>query len=132
MSKISAIPLSKVSVKDQFWTKLQNLVIDVMLPYQADVFEDKRPGAAKSHAIRNFKIAAGETKGEFYGMIFQDSDVAKWLESVGYALTVKPNPKLEEKADEYISLIGRAQEDDGYLNTYFSIREPDKKWQNLQ
>ena len=132
MSKISAIPLSKVSVKDQFWTKLQNLVIDVMLPYQADVFEDKTESATKSHAIRNFKIAAREMEGEFYGMVFQDSDVAKWLESVGYALTVKPNPKLEEKADEYIDLIGRAQEEDGYLNTYFSIKEPEKKWQNLQ
>ena len=34
-------------------------------------------------------------------------------------------------ADEVIDLIGKAQEPDGYLNTYFSINAPTKKWTNL-
>ena len=38
---------------------------------------------------------------------------------------------LEELADEVIDLIGKAQEPDGYLNTYFSINAPTKKWTNL-
>ena len=45
-------------------------------------FKRQSPGAEKSHAIENFRIAAGESKGEFYGTVFQDSDVAKWLEAV--------------------------------------------------
>lgn len=33
--------------------------------------------------------------------------------------------------DEVIDLIGRAQQQDGYLNTYFTVKEPDKRWTNL-
>jgi len=118
-------------IDDGFWTPVQNKVIGVVLPYQADILEDKVATAEKSHAVENFRIAAGEAEGEFYGMVFQDSDVAKWLEAVAYALTVRPDAALEQKADELIALIGRAQEPDGYLNTYFSVKEPGHKWQNL-
>jgi len=121
-----------VKVDDKFWTPIQNLVLDKVIPYQADILEDKIADAEKSHAIQNFRIAAGEAEGEFYGMVFQDSDVAKWLEAAAYALSIRPNEAMEKKADEYIALIGRAQEPDGYLNTYFSIKEPEHKWQNLQ
>ena len=90
------------------------------------------PGVEKSHALANFRIAAGLEEGEFYGMVFQDSDVAKWLESVAYALEVRPDAELEERADKVIEIIEKAQQDDGYLNTFFTIKEPEHRWQNLQ
>lgn len=70
-------------------------------------------------------------KGHFYGQVFQDSDVYKWLEAVGNILMLERDPELEEKADAVIDLIAEAQEEDGYLDTYFSIEEPDKKWTNV-
>ena len=127
-----ALPLRNVTINDGFWSELQNRVIDVVIPYQNQILEDQVPGAEKSHAIQNFRIAAGDAKGEFHGMVFQDSDVAKWLEAVAYALTVRPDAELEKKADEVIDIIGRAQQPDGYLNTFFIVKEPDRKWQNLQ
>jgi len=127
-----ATVVKNVKIKDGFWTPIQDLVMDFMLPYQADILEDKADIDVKSHAVENFRIAAGEAEGEFHGMVFQDSDVAKWLEAVAYALTVKPNPGLEKRADDLIALIGRAQEEDGYLNTYFTVKEPHHKWLNLQ
>lgn len=39
---------------------------------------------------------------------------------------------MEKKADEIIALIERAQQPDGYLDTYFSIKEPERRWQNRQ
>jgi len=126
-----SIPLKDVKVDDDFWNSIQKLVREVVLPYQADVMEDKIPGVEKSHAINNFRIAAGEMEGEHYGWVFQDSDLAKWLEAVAYSLTSHPDTKLEEKADELIDIIGRAQEPDGYLNTYFTLMHPERKWQNL-
>lgn len=30
-----------------------------------------------------------------------------------------------------IELVGRAQEPDGYLNTYFTVNAPERKWKNL-
>ncbi len=65
-------------------------------------------------------------------MVFQDSDVAKWLEGVAYSLAVKPDPALEARADEMIEIIEKAQQPDGYLDTYFIIKEPEHRWQNLQ
>ena len=82
--------------------------------------------------LANFRIAAGLEEGEFYGMVFQDSDVAKWLEGVAYALEVRPDAELEERADKVIEIIEKAQQDDGYLNTFFTIKEPEHRWQNLQ
>ena len=54
----------------------------------------------KSHALDNFRIAAGLMEGEFYGRVFQDSDVAKWLEGVAYSLVIKPDAALEQRADD--------------------------------
>ncbi|MCL2571052.1 MAG: glycoside hydrolase family 127 protein [Defluviitaleaceae bacterium] len=127
-----AVTVKDVKIKDSFWSPIQDLVMDFMLPYQADILEDKADIEVKSHAVQNFRIAAGEAEGEFHGMVFQDSDVAKWLEAVAYALTVKSNPDLEKRADEIIALIGRAQEEDGYLNTFFTVKQPEHKWLNLQ
>ncbi len=127
----SSIPLEKVRIQDDFWSEYIRLVREVVVPYQWDALNDRVPGAEPSHAIRNFKIAAGEEKGDFYGMVFQDSDVAKWLEAVAYLLDTAPDPALERVADEVIEIIGKAQQPDGYLNTYFSLKEPGKRWTNL-
>lgn len=121
----------KVKINDAFWSKYDALVRDVVIPYQRDVLNDNVADAEPSSAIRNFRIAAGEEVGEYYGMVFQDSDVAKWLEAVAYSLENRPNPELEKEADEIIDLIGRAQQPDGYLNTYFIINGLDKRWTNL-
>ncbi|MCL2368109.1 MAG: glycoside hydrolase family 127 protein, partial [Oscillospiraceae bacterium] len=63
---------------------------------------------------------------------FQDSDLYKWLESVAYALVIHPDPSLERLADEAIALIGGAQQPDGYINTYYTAKEPARRWTNLQ
>ena len=124
--------LNKVKVTDKFWRGYQELVMDTVIPYQEKILNDEIPGVEKSHALANFRIAAGLEEGEFYGMVFQDSDVAKWLEGVAYALEVRPDAELEERADKVIEIIEKAQQDDGYLNTFFTIKEPEHRWQNLQ
>lgn len=125
---------NKFRINDSFWNYYQQIVSDVMLPYQYNVLNDSLddPDIEKSHSFENFRIAAGESDGEFYGCVFQDSDTAKWLEAVAYSLMLKPDPALEEKADAIISLIGRAQQPDGYMNTYFIVKQPEDKWTNLQ
>lgn len=126
------IKAGQVKIQDGFWSKLQERIVDVVIPFQEKVLNDEVPGVAKSHAIENFRIAAGLAEGKFYGMVFQDSDVAKWLEGVAYALAVKPDKELEERADAIIDIIEKAQQPDGYLDTYFIVKEPEHRWQNLQ
>lgn len=126
------LPLKKTVIKDSFWSEYQNLVRDVVLPYQKDALNDNIQGAEPSHAIKNFKIAAGLETGEFCGWVFQDSDVAKWLEAVAYSLSLTPDRELERSADEVIDIIEKAQQKDGYLDTYFIIKELEKRWTNLE
>lgn len=129
--RIKEIDLNQVTIVDGFWSNRQALITDVVIPYQEAILDDKVEGVEKSNAFANFRVAAGLEEGEFYGMVFQDSDVAKWLEAVAYSLSIKPDLDLEGRADEIIDIIEKAQQADGYLNTYFTIKEPDKKWTNL-
>ncbi|WP_274654449.1 glycoside hydrolase family 127 protein [Paenibacillus humicola] len=121
----------QVRIEDGFWNGYTKLVRETVIPYQWDALNDKIPGAEPSFAIRNFRIASGLEEGEFGGLVFQDSDLAKWLEAVGYSLASHPDAELERIADDVIELIAKAQHENGYLNTYFTIKEPDKAWTNL-
>ncbi|GHC15463.1 hypothetical protein GCM10010082_02530 [Kushneria pakistanensis] len=118
-------------ISDRFWSPRLELVRDVVVPYQWEVLNDQVPDATPSHAIENFRIAAGEQQGTFHGMVFQDSDVAKWLEAVAYLLQHERDETLEQRADDTIELIARAQHEDGYLNTYFTCQAPGERWTNL-
>ena len=76
----------------------------------------------KSHAVANLKVAAGELDDESHGMVFQDSDVYKWLEEAAYALAYHPDPELKALCDRTVNLIARAQQPDGYLDTPYQVK----------
>ena len=130
--KHSLLPLHKVKINDNFWSKYIKLIHDEVIPYQWEALNDRIEDAEPSHSIKNFRIAAGLEEGEFYGFVFQDTDVAKWLEAVAYRLETNPDKDLENTADEVIELIEKAQQPDGYLNTYFTIKEPQNRYTNLR
>lgn len=127
-----AQPVEEVRISDRFWTVYTELVRNTVLPYQWEALNDRIVDAEPSHAVKNFRIAAGLENGEFKGFVFQDTDVAKWLEAVGYSLASQPDPKLEVISDGMIDIIEKAQQPDGYLNTYFIIQKKGKRWTNLQ
>ena len=123
--------LNRVTITDPFLGEYQRLIRDVVIPYQWQALNDTIAGAEPSHALANYRIAAGVEQGEFYGMVFQDSDVTKWLEAVAWSLCQKPDAALEKTADEVIELLAQAQCDDGYLNTWYSVKEPGLRWTNV-
>ena len=129
--RANSLDLKEVSIRDPFWSKHVDLVRNAIIPYQWEAMNDRIPDAESSHCLENFKIAASRAKGDFYGAVFQDTDVAKWLEAVGFSLACYPDEALEKTADEVIDLIADAQCDDGYINTHFTIKEPDKRWTDL-
>lgn len=119
--RLRNIQLRNICIHDTFWDRYINLVENVILPFEWELINDRVPGAEKSYCMRNFRIANGLEEGQHQGMVFQDTDVAKWLEGVAYSLAKKPNDNLEKAADEAIDLIAGAQCEDGYLNTYNTI-----------
>jgi DUF1680 family protein len=123
-----------VSIDGGLWHAYQVLVRDKVIPYQWKAMNDEIPGAPKSHSVENFRIAAGIRDGNYEGMVFQDSDLAKWLEAAGYLLDhdASRGGALRAWVDEAVDLIARAQQPDGYVNTFFTVREPARKWKNLR
>ncbi len=130
--KSKPLPHSTVNIVDAYWGRMLDLVREQVIPYQWEALNDRIPGAEPSHAVENFRIAAGESEGKYYGMVFQDSDVAKWLEAAAYTLATCPNQTLEETVDVMIDLIERAQWEDGYLNTHYTVAQPGKRWTDVR
>ncbi|WP_438444169.1 glycoside hydrolase family 127 protein [Gorillibacterium sp. sgz5001074] len=121
----------QVHLHDQFWKPKVQQTVSHTIPYQWRALNDEIEGAEPSHAVENFRIAAGDQTGAFYGMVFQDSDVAKWIEAAAYSLRQNANPELEAIIDAVVDLMERSQGSDGYLNTYYSVAEPEQRWRDF-
>ena len=136
MKNHQGLELSRFTINGGFIERYIDLIRTEVIPYQYDVLCDSVEGIEKSHVIKNFINAGRVLRGEdaddgFYGMVFQDSDAAKWLEAAAYSLVCHPDKALMDKADSLIDIIAQAQDTDGYLNTYYTIKDKDKRWTNL-
>ena len=133
--------MANVTITSPFWNRYRESVAREVIPYQWQIINDERrieipvdpagnddgevnDGLSRewSHAVRNLRVAAGDVDAPFNGMVFQDSDVYKWLEEAAYALAYQPDAQLQALCDEVVDLIARAQQPDGYLDTPFQIK----------
>ena len=119
------INFSKVQITDDFWKPKLEKVSMVTIPVCIDQTEVKTP------RIKNFEIAAGKRKGKFQGIFYDDSDVFKALEAMAYSIKNHPDVAMEKKADDWIDLIAASQLADGYINTYYSLQFPEKRWTDM-
>ncbi len=122
--RFNAIPFHQVTMDDQFWKPRIDNNRSISIPYQFHQLNS-------SGVLDNFRRVSGQKDGEYTGSFWMDSDAYKWLEAASYSIVTFPDPQINAWIDEVIALIGKAQEGDGYLNTYFQLVEPDKKFTNL-
>src|SRR5262245_18843544 len=96
--------------------------------------------AALPHGLRmletagnldNLRIAAGRATGRFRGRVFMDSDVYKWLEAAAFEMARAPSAELASSSQALIELVNAAQGADGYLNSYYTVAEPGRRWTDL-
>ena len=132
MNYVSALPLGNVRFTHGWLAERTRLVRDVVIPYQWEALNDRVPGAEPSGCVHNFQVAAGEKEGKFHGLFWQDSDLAKWIEAASYRLATHPDAALAAELDRLIATIAKAQGEDGYLNTFFQLVEPQNRWANLR
>ena len=130
--KTKPISLKEARITGKFWSDFIKKIRTKTIPYQWEALNDRIVGAEPSYCMKNFKIAAGKETGKFGGFVFQDSDLAKWLEAVAYSLMNEPHPELEAIADGAIDDVVAAQQPDGYLNTYYIINGLEKRFTNLR
>jgi DUF1680 family protein len=122
---INPVPFSQTKITDRFWAPRLAAHATATLPICIEQSE------VKTGRIRNFEKAAAGL-GRHEGIYYDDSDVYKVLEGMAYSLINNPNPQLEEKCDEWIDKITAAQQDDGYLNTFFTLTDPRKRWTDME
>ena len=116
--EIQSVALRDVQVADGFFSRYADLVREEVMPYQWEALNDRLPDMEPSHCIDNFRVAAGAIEGRHQGAIFQDTDLYKWIEAAAFCIQNGTGKEFEPLADSVIDLVARAQEPDGYLNTY--------------
>src|SRR6201991_2514673 len=111
---IHPVNFTEVQVTDKFWLPRIETNRTVTIPAS---FERCRT----TGRMKNFEMAAMH-QGKFCTIFpFDDTDIYKTLEGASYSLAVHPDPTLAKYLDSLITLIGSAQEPDGYLYTARTI-----------
>lgn len=144
-----SLPVSWKNVRftGGFWKKRQEINEQVTLP--AEYEQCKSSGRVDSvKCIYKPRENSGPGKGVFTidGVLeenladgetiprphhYWDSDLAKWIEGASYALWYQRNPETEAVIDGIIDDFGKLQMPDGYVNTYYTVVEPGKRWTNV-
>lgn len=109
-----------ITITGGFWKKKQDLFRGVTMEAVYDRFEE----TGRFEALKfNWKEGMPNRP-----HIFWESDVTKWIEGAAYFLQKRRDPLLEEKIDELVGRMERAQEENGYLNAYFTVVEPEARF----
>jgi uncharacterized protein len=109
-----AVPFTSVKLTDNFWLPRIRVNHTVTIPASFERCD-------KTGRIKNFVMAAAHS-GKFCTVYpFDDTDIYKTIEGASYSLSLFPDKKLEAYIDSLITIIGRAQEPDGYLYTARTI-----------
>lgn len=157
MENAKVINLKDIKFENGFWKEMQELVRNEVIPYQSKALDDGIDGAEPSRCKENFRKAAKALRlrksgvktpvyptdkwhytdknseaGAFKGWVFQDSDLYKWIEAASYSLINHRDLKLEKAVDGAIELICSAAEDDGYIDTLYTINNPAARFENLR
>ncbi|POH68238.1 hypothetical protein C3B61_04430 [Cryobacterium zongtaii] len=88
----------------------------------------------ESGALANLRIAAGLEGGVFRGFVFADSDVYKVLEAIGWEAGRAGGGAevFDSFVDDTVALLQAAQQDDGYLDSFFQVAKPDEQFADLR
>lgn len=124
-ARIKPVAVTAVELRGDFWGRRFETNRKDTLLSQWDLLES-------TNRLNNFRRVFGEYDGPYEGLFFNDSDLYKWLEAASWVIARGPDAELEKRIDEGITLIERAQEPDGYIDTFFTVDRPNEKWTNLR
>jgi DUF1680 family protein len=124
-------PVISARITDGFWAARQRVNAETSVP---GAWEHLRAAGN----LFDLRLAAGTATGGYRNdHPFMDTDVYKWLEAVSWLAQAGPAARgleasaLEDRAAEAIALLAAAQEDDGYLNSYFQVTRPGRRFTDL-
>lgn len=121
---VSGVPQENVDWDGGFWRERFDVAADSTVPHIRAMFENPDPWF---HVVENFRVAAGIHEGKHEGTPFADGDFYKWMEAAMYVVAKRHDRRLEADLDEYIALIAKCQQPDGYISTKQIIADMRRK-----
>lgn len=114
------VTFEKINVTGGFWKEKQDLFYEKTIGAVYDRFEE----TGRFEALKfNWKEGMPNKP-----HIFWESDVTKWIEGAAYFLQKKRDRELEARVDELVERMVNNQEENGYLNAYFTVVEPEARF----
>lgn len=135
MNKIFDIHNDEIVLTEGYWATVEKNESKKLL-YQWTILEEQ-------NILNNFRICCKEKRGSFRGCNYNDAKLYKWIEAVSLHLGVAQKSfgnqenqsvleLLQEKLNESINLIIKAQTKEGYLYTYYQlVTTPKHYFKNL-
>jgi DUF1680 family protein len=117
-ARVAPVEVADARWTTGFWADRVELCRTEMVPALWRIME----GTNYSHFLQNFRIAVGDAEGRYRGAPFNDGEVYKLLEATIALLALTNDAALDQRVDEAIALIARAQRDNGYLHTQVLVR----------
>jgi len=119
LAQVRTVGMGEAHWTTGFWADRFELCRTQMVPSMARLME----GTNYSQFLRNFEITAGLSPGKARGASFNDGDFYKFLEGTSATLAVTNDPALEKRLDEIIAVIAKAQETNGYIDTWVQLHQ---------
>ncbi len=116
--KLKSINITDCQWTSGFWADKFKVCEETMMPNMGELLTGD-----VGHALNNFKIAAGLKQGKHEGPNWHDGDFYKWMESAAYVYARNKDPKILKQLDDYIEIIAKAQQPDGYLQTQVQVKK---------
>ena len=122
--RLQPVPFNQVKILGGMWKERIDTVRRVTTRACARKCEE-------TGRVDNFRKASGRMKGEFKGIFFDDADVYKTIEAIGYVLQDEWDDELKAIADGLIDEVCAAQTEDGYLYTFFTLGNLKDRWTDM-
>ena len=107
---VSPVAFSRIRINDSFWLPRLMVQKNETVPFAL-----KKTKSAAENLRRCGAYLRGEKDEMPFTHRFVSSDLYKVMEGAAYLLNIEPDSALEAQMDELITIIGQAQQEDGYL-----------------
>ncbi|MCK4293868.1 MAG: glycoside hydrolase family 127 protein, partial [Planctomycetes bacterium] len=115
----------RVELRGGFWGRRLKTHHETTIGHALDCLE-------RNGHVTNFDKAAGVFDGPLRGHHAFDSDLHKALEGALYSLQHRDDSQLRKRVEGILDRILAAQQEDGFLISYYIVRDPDKRWETLR
>ena len=107
------IDCKNIKINDGFWKIKQDMVNDITLKSVYERFKE-------THRFDALDCTWKDGDPDM-PHVFWDSDIAKWIESVGYNAFAYDNDELIKIVDESVEKIIKNRDENGYFNSHFLV-----------